>query len=123
MCFKEPVCRFSVTNKGFNAAVGSLMLLTSFSHRTRTHRADHSVPNHSILVQSVPSHILFPNIPFCWNSFHFKPFHSVQTIPFLLQIVHFHILFPTFHFVAFQSVLTGWKCFNSGLNCSITTQL
>ncbi len=103
VCFKQPMCRSSVTNKGFNAVLGSLMLLTSFSHSSRPHRADLSVPNHSILPHIVPLHILFYNITFCWNPFHFvplcaKPFHFTVSFPnfilfgsFPLQAIPFQI--------------------------------
>lgn len=85
MCLKN-LCVGTVTNTGFNAVLGSLMLLTSSSCTTRPHYVDHSVPNHSILVQNVVFH---SNIPFV----------ALHAIPFCFLVVVVVFFFnPNFPF-------------------------
>lgn len=73
VCFKQPV-EGPMLLINFNAVLGSLMLLTSFSHTTRPHHANLSVPNHSVQVHIIPFHILF--LTFHSVGTHSKLFHS-----------------------------------------------
>lgn len=84
------MCRSNVTNTGFNAVLGSIMLLTSFSSndlpspcRLFCSKPFHSVPHRSMLHCNthIPFcskflHNIVTNIPFCW-------FHSVSNCSML----------------------------------------
>lgn len=83
--FSKNVCvsRSSVTNTDFNAVLGSVTLLTSFSRRLALIMP--TVLFWTFLIRVVPSHIFVPIIPFFWNPIHDKPSQSAPPCWLMLK--------------------------------------